>query len=257
MDNARAGALYRKARIGLNLYRATGGAPAESLNPRAYELAADGVFTVAQPRAEQTERLGGSVATFTTPGELEERIRTHLADAWRRRAHGRGAARPGRRRHLPPPRRPAGGAPEPSRTAKEHGPCRSTTAETASCTSAPRATTTASRVLTMTAWTMDRSTERMDVTNFDSIEPGGDAGLAGAPRDVRGLLEHGRDQAVRRRHQSPNGVQGHLLPHPPGCPPSTSPCTAWLDASIETRVDGVTRVRGTYSAYGSDAVINL
>ena len=63
----------------------TGGAPAESLNPRAYELAADGVFTVAQPRAEQTERLGGSVATFTTPGELEERVRTHLADAWRRR----------------------------------------------------------------------------------------------------------------------------------------------------------------------------
>jgi len=34
-------------------------------------------------------------------------------------------------------------------------------------------------------------------------------------------------------------------------------CTAWLDASIETRVDGVTRVRGTYSAYGSNAVINL
>ena len=34
-------------------------------------------------------------------------------------------------------------------------------------------------------------------------------------------------------------------------------CTAWLDASIETRVDGVTRVRGTYSAYGSDALINL
>ena len=85
VDNARAGELYRKARIGLNLYRGTGGAPAESLNPRAYELAADGVFTVAQPRAEQTERLGGSVATFTTPPQLEEAIRTHLADAWRRR----------------------------------------------------------------------------------------------------------------------------------------------------------------------------
>ena len=85
VGNARAGALYRKARIGLNLYRATGGPPAESLNPRAYELAADGVFTVAQPRAEQTERFNGSIATFTTPGDLEDRIRTHLADAWRRR----------------------------------------------------------------------------------------------------------------------------------------------------------------------------
>ena len=90
MDNARAGALYRKARIGLNLYRGTGGAPAESLNPRAYELAADGVFTVAQPRAEQTERFDGSVATFTTAGELEEAIRTHLADAWRRRRTAEG-----------------------------------------------------------------------------------------------------------------------------------------------------------------------
>ena len=85
VDNARAGELYRQARIGLNLYRSPEGRPAESLNPRAYELAADGVFTVAQPRAEQTERLGGSVPTFTTPGELEERIRIHLADAWRRR----------------------------------------------------------------------------------------------------------------------------------------------------------------------------
>jgi spore maturation protein CgeB len=90
VDNARAGALYRQARIGLNLYRATGGPPAESLNPRAYELAADGVFTVAQPRAEQTERFNGSIATFTTPGELEERIRIHLADAWRRRRTAEG-----------------------------------------------------------------------------------------------------------------------------------------------------------------------
>ena len=90
VDNARAGALYRQARIGLNLYRATGGAPAESLNPRAYELAADGVFTIAQPRAEQTERLAGSVATFTTPAQLEEAIRIHLADAWRRRRTAEG-----------------------------------------------------------------------------------------------------------------------------------------------------------------------
>ena len=34
-------------------------------------------------------------------------------------------------------------------------------------------------------------------------------------------------------------------------------CTAWLDASIETRVDGMTRVRGTWSAYGAGSVINL
>jgi hypothetical protein len=34
-------------------------------------------------------------------------------------------------------------------------------------------------------------------------------------------------------------------------------CTAWLDASLETRVDQATRVRGNWSAYGTGSVINL
>ena len=94
VDNARTGALYRKARIGLNLYRGTGGAPAESLNPRAYELAADGVFTVAQPRAEQTERSRGLRGHLHHP----RRARGAHPDAPGRRLapapHGRGPARP-------------------------------------------------------------------------------------------------------------------------------------------------------------------
>jgi hypothetical protein len=84
VDNARAGALYRAARIGLNLYREPGtcdGVPvvAESLNPRAYELAADGVCTISQPRAEVAEKFGDHVATFTTPQELGALVRAHLA----------------------------------------------------------------------------------------------------------------------------------------------------------------------------------
>jgi spore maturation protein CgeB len=85
VSNARAGALYRQARVGLNLYRSPGDVPAESLNPRAYELAADGLFTVAQPRPEQGERFGHAVATFTTPAQLEEAVREALADPNRRR----------------------------------------------------------------------------------------------------------------------------------------------------------------------------
>jgi len=34
-------------------------------------------------------------------------------------------------------------------------------------------------------------------------------------------------------------------------------CTAWLDASMETRVDQATRVRGNWAAYGTGSVINL
>lgn len=77
VDNARAGALYRQAKIGLNLYRASGGLPAESLNPRAYELAADGVFTLSHPRAEVEEKFAGRVATFQSASDLGSLVK-HL-----------------------------------------------------------------------------------------------------------------------------------------------------------------------------------
>jgi spore maturation protein CgeB len=85
VDNARAGQLYRNARIALNLYRGTAGAPAESLNPRAYELAADGCFTLTQPRAEVAERFGPGVAVFRGPEQLEDFVRGSLANAPARR----------------------------------------------------------------------------------------------------------------------------------------------------------------------------
>jgi spore maturation protein CgeB len=93
VDNARAGALYRKAKIALNLYRSSGGVPAESLNPRAYELAADGVFTLSHARAEQTEKFGALVPTFATAGELEALVRRGLPDAHPRRDAAEGLPR--------------------------------------------------------------------------------------------------------------------------------------------------------------------
>ena len=90
VDNARTGTLYRRARIGLNLYRGTEGAPAESLNPRAYELAADGVFTLSGPRAEVSERFGPLVPTFTTAKELESLVRHFLWNEAARRVAAAG-----------------------------------------------------------------------------------------------------------------------------------------------------------------------
>jgi spore maturation protein CgeB len=72
--NDQAVALYRRATIGLNLYRSQVGyramiprpaVVADSLNPRAYELAACAVFQISSPRAEVTERFGDSVPTIT------------------------------------------------------------------------------------------------------------------------------------------------------------------------------------------------
>jgi hypothetical protein len=85
--NAETAALYRRAKIGLNLYRVSRGfgrvvetvVDAESLNPRALELAAAGCFTLSDARAEVREIFGGAVPTFDTPHGLELLVRSWLA----------------------------------------------------------------------------------------------------------------------------------------------------------------------------------
>jgi spore maturation protein CgeB len=77
IDNVTAAALYRRAKIGLNLYRRTD-QPVESLNPRAYELAACGAFSISEHRAESDERFGLLVPTFRTASEAERLIRSWL-----------------------------------------------------------------------------------------------------------------------------------------------------------------------------------
>jgi hypothetical protein len=86
--NDRTAALYRRAKIGLNLHRVSVDLMpgsrrieyAESINPRGLELAACGVFHLSDSRAEVTERLGSVVPTFSGPAELERLIRRYLPD---------------------------------------------------------------------------------------------------------------------------------------------------------------------------------
>jgi hypothetical protein len=89
ITNEYTSALYRRAKVGLNLYRRSKGwgrgapqiANAESLSPRAYELAACGVFHVSDYRAEVSEVFGELVPTFRTPTEAAALIRLWLKDA--------------------------------------------------------------------------------------------------------------------------------------------------------------------------------
>ncbi len=91
--NGRTADLYRRARIGLNLYRTSmeyGRAAAhdqrgESLNPRALELAACGLFHLSDYRPEVAEVFGKLVPTFRTAAELEELIRAYLGRSLERR----------------------------------------------------------------------------------------------------------------------------------------------------------------------------
>lgn len=85
VENTYAAELYRRAKIGLNLYRTCVWADgkenvytAESLNPRAYELAACGVFQLSQDRRELADVFGESVPAFVEPWELEEIARSML-----------------------------------------------------------------------------------------------------------------------------------------------------------------------------------
>lgn len=88
IGNEQTARLYRHARIGLNLYRRSKGwglGPqpeidhAESLNPRAYELAACGVFHLSEPRAEVGEVFGDLVPIIETPDDVSRTVRTWLA----------------------------------------------------------------------------------------------------------------------------------------------------------------------------------
>lgn len=85
IDNWRAAELYRRAKVGLNLYRTDSGQVAESLNPRAYELAACGVPYVSAYRAETRHVFGSIIPTFNDATELECLLRGLLMDDGGRR----------------------------------------------------------------------------------------------------------------------------------------------------------------------------
>ena len=75
---------YAAAKIVLNPYRFD--AAAESMNPRAYELAACGVFQISDARAEGLELFGSSVPTYRDAAELETLVRYYLANPLERKA---------------------------------------------------------------------------------------------------------------------------------------------------------------------------
>lgn len=80
LPNAEAVGLYKRSKIALNMYRRFRGTPPpESLNPRAYELAACGVFAITEKRAESGDVFGALVPQVETAKEAETAIRDWLA----------------------------------------------------------------------------------------------------------------------------------------------------------------------------------
>lgn len=82
IENRLVGWIYGSAKVCVNLHRAH--PDAESLNPRAYELAACGACQISDVRAELPQVFGDTVPTFRTPQECDALIRELLADdEWR------------------------------------------------------------------------------------------------------------------------------------------------------------------------------
>lgn len=77
VPNAELPRAYAACKIALNPYRQGDGA--ESMNPRAYELAACGVFQLSDYRAE-AEDVFGPHACYSSSAELETLIRHYLAN---------------------------------------------------------------------------------------------------------------------------------------------------------------------------------
>lgn len=95
VQNTGAVALYNRAKINLNLYRTLMGFDrkaeqhvygAESLNPRALELAACGAFTISDFRPEVKELFGDAVPLFDSPEELGDLCRYYLGHEDERQA---------------------------------------------------------------------------------------------------------------------------------------------------------------------------
>lgn len=87
LPNGRVALMYQRAKINLNVFRWTKGWAgvdrvdrADSLNPRLYELAAMGCFTLSQHRPEVTNLFGTDIPTFGSSAELEALLRRYLAD---------------------------------------------------------------------------------------------------------------------------------------------------------------------------------
>lgn len=83
VDNGELPRAYAACQIALNPYRRDAGA--ESMNPRAYELAACGVFQLSDARMESDEVFGEAIPTYRDAAELEGLIRYYLAHEDERR----------------------------------------------------------------------------------------------------------------------------------------------------------------------------
>jgi len=107
----------------------------------------------------------------------------------------------------------------------------------------------ASAVVKLTNWTLDQSTDKIDVTSFGDPNKTYVQGL----KDVKGTLKGFFDDTETKPWQAADSIDGcNLYLYPSAdCPTAYWAGPAWLDMSIDTNVSGAVEISGSFAANGA------
>lgn len=110
-------------------------------------------------------------------------------------------------------------------------------------------TGTAVAAVSLSQWTLDRATDKVDVTAFGDTNKQYVQGLIDIKGNLSGFFDSA-DDALFDGADSSDGVKLYLYPS------SLAPTIyhygpAWLDASIEVQVNGAATIKGSFVAAGS------
>lgn len=107
----------------------------------------------------------------------------------------------------------------------------------------------AASVITMTRWSINKSTDKVPVTSFGDLNK---TYVAGLP-DLTGTISGFWDSADDKLFQAADSITGanmYLYPSK-NAPTKYWYGPAWLDASIDIDVNGAIAISGTFAANGS------
>lgn len=103
--------------------------------------------------------------------------------------------------------------------------------------------------ISLSSWTLDRATDKVDVTAFGDTNKVYVQGLSDIKGTIAGWFDSG-DDALFDGADSADGVKLYLYPSSI-CPTVYHYGPAWLDASLATDVKGGVSVKGSFVAAGT------
>lgn len=113
----------------------------------------------------------------------------------------------------------------------------------------PSGSTSATNVISLTSWSLDRSVDKLDVTSFGDSNK---VQVIGLP-DISGSFDGNWDDAQTQIFAAAASTDGcHVYLYPSSAAPTKyAGGPAWLDVSISSGVNDAVTISGTIAARGS------